>query len=85
MAKNNAIIKIYKVPYYNSVKGFQLLRTLSRYNERSFEDNYNHLIPIKIEHVSYGKFRKYLPFKKILSTIFCNIYDEMNFEFRVKK
>ncbi len=43
------------------------------------------IIPLSVRKETFGRFRKYLPFKKILSCFLWNIYDHLYYEFQVIK
>lgn len=47
--------------------------------------NKNVIIPLSVKKETFGRFRKYLPFKKYLNMFLWNIYDHIYYKFRVLK
>ncbi|MDP2908668.1 MAG: methyltransferase domain-containing protein [Nanoarchaeota archaeon] len=45
----------------------------------------NVIIPLSVKKETFGRFRKYLPFKKYLAMFLINIYDHLYYEFKVLK
>ena len=45
----------------------------------------NVIVPVRIQKETFGRFRKYMPFKKYLAMFLWNIYDHLYFKFKVIK
>jgi len=90
ICKNNAKIKIF-VPHATSYANFSSIQHKSNFTENSFTEtqckgyDLEKLKPLKTKFIFKNKWKKYIPFKKVLKIFFNGIYDDLFFEFEVQK
>ena len=93
VSKDNAIIRII-VPHSTSYANFSDLQHKNNFTENTFckdhlkEYELENLLPLKVKFLyrsSRNKWKKLVPFRKYIKVFFNGIYDEILFEFRVKK
>jgi len=90
ISKNRGRIKII-VPHATSYANFSNIVHKINFTEDSFqkplleEYELKEIILKKKEFIYQNKWKRYLPFKNILKIFFMGIYDDLFFEFEVKK
>ena len=91
ISKNNAIIKIL-VPHANSYSNISDLQHKNNFTENTFcEESLREYELEELELIKKkfafkeNQWKKYIPFKKYLKIFFNGIYDNILFEFKVKK
>lgn len=79
------------VPHATNYANFSDLQHKTNFTENSFqksllkEYDLKELVLVKIEFIYKNKWKKYIPFKRILKIIFMGIYDDIKFTFNVQK
>jgi predicted SAM-dependent methyltransferase len=80
------------VPHATSYANFTDMQHKSNFTEHSFNEDmleeYGLVDNLKLTNKSFlilNKWKKYLPFKNVLKIFFNGIYDDLKFEFEVKK
>jgi hypothetical protein len=90
ISKKNAKIIII-VPHATSYANFTDIQHKTNFTETSFnkdllkEYELEHLELVKVEFIYKNKWKKFIPFKNILKIFLNGIYDDLLFEFIVKK
>jgi len=94
IAKPNALVSII-VPYYKSENAFWEHEHIHFFSDVTFREftgeayyNYRYDFRYRMEQldmVTTGRFRRGLPFKRLLATFLWNIYNEMHIKMRVLK
>jgi hypothetical protein len=90
ISKNNALLTIV-VPHAYSYASVTDIQHKTNFTENSFTDklleeyDLNNLRLKKVKFLYQNKWKKYILFKKFLKIFFNGIYDDILFEFEIKK